>query len=399
MALGPFLLLLCVLPTDPRMIILAILCVIGCIMAANFLHVIATGQLVPQQQRYCPAPVSEVTCALFAAANWYAIAILCLHGFYAGYLLLALVSSTLRVSWLPWRPARASLDSLWRLLGILFVCYTPVWITFTFVELREPSAALHYRNELEAELPSHDRLAIRALISLELFGLGCLALWRRLRAVVQSRLASMGAGVAAAAGISELLGYAPTKDLIEFAQLTLRSVRLDQVEMRHLETFRSPSEAYALSTPATLGSIDAFLSHSWHDPLREKCARRTRRCAAPAPRAVRASLSHAVAPALPRGRRAQFHTPPSSPLQVGCAAGLARALRARQRARAGRLARSRLPQPGVGLRAAAGAPGVLRSLRQAGRAAWAHLPQSAGACACARAHARASAALAHCART
>jgi hypothetical protein len=87
--------------------------------------------------------------------------------------------------------------------------------------------------------------------------LGCLSRWTPLRTSVQAWLTSMGEGVAAAAGIAELIGAMPTKAIVGRAEDTLRAVRLDAVSPRHLGLEHcSTHEAYALSTPAPLGSID-----------------------------------------------------------------------------------------------------------------------------------------------
>jgi hypothetical protein len=144
---------------------------------------------------------------------------------------------------------------------------------FAAERLRE-SATTSVNNEAEASTPiAGQASAIRAALGVECVVLGYLARWPRLRTYVQARLVSMGEGVAAAAGIAEMLAYTPPSLLIADTKRTLRSVRLDKLQQHHLDVSCSSHAAYAISAPAQLGSIDAFVSHSWHDPLDEKCAR------------------------------------------------------------------------------------------------------------------------------
>ena len=76
--------------------------------------------------------------------------------------------------------------------------------------------------------------------------------------------------MAAAAGIAALIGAREPAELLALAQSTFRCVSLDKLEPRHLASNEPAAEAFLISTPATLGSVDAFLSHSWHDPPAEK---------------------------------------------------------------------------------------------------------------------------------
>jgi hypothetical protein len=98
-------------------------------------------------------------------------------------------------------------------------------------------------------------------MAFELLVLGALALWPGLRVFVQARLASLGEGSAAAAGIGALMvSGRDSAELLDLGQATFRSVRIDRLLPDHLRvepaTNSRNSGAFLLSTPAPFGSID-----------------------------------------------------------------------------------------------------------------------------------------------
>lgn len=58
---------------------------------------------------------------------------------------------------------------------------------------------------------------------------------------------------------------------IRDARRTFRGMDIALLTLAHLSPHNSTTtDAYTLSTPAKLGAVDAFISHSWHDDAREK---------------------------------------------------------------------------------------------------------------------------------
>lgn len=125
------------------------------------------------------------------------------------YVGLARFGHAWRVRWLPKLSPRATRAANWRIIGVLFVCFGPVWLVSGAEELREPSA-FAITSAVERRLTSPERGLIRLVLGAELLLLGTLALWPKLREVVQSRLASMGEGVATAAGYDACRRAAPS---------------------------------------------------------------------------------------------------------------------------------------------------------------------------------------------
>lgn len=257
--LGLWLFMLCVMPNDRRLIVLAIALVamISAVTGAFLLIPLAKPCDPNFSRRSCITNHSVCAFAVLATALHFA------HAVRIGMML-----------WLRSRPPRAALDSIWRCMGSGMVMLSLPFLIGASENVREgarysPSSTSSH-NSAELNFSTPVQAASRALLGVEYIVLGGLALWPRLRTVVQAKLASMGEGVAAAAGISELLGGAPTDELVALAQATVRSVRLDQLSIQHLDVRQPAADAYMVSTVAHIGAIDAFLSHSWHDPPEEK---------------------------------------------------------------------------------------------------------------------------------
>jgi hypothetical protein len=154
------------------------------------------------------------------------------------------------------RPPRAALESLWKIVAFVLLTYAPMWFLFGIVWL--------YSGDLEIPAPgtflSRQKPSSRGIVGLvlgvELLVLGLLSLWPALRASVQSRLASMGEGVAAAAGVAAIIGTDQTDALLELAKATFRSVAADRLDRRLLDTNRPAAEVFVVSKPVLLGEID-----------------------------------------------------------------------------------------------------------------------------------------------
>jgi hypothetical protein len=254
MALGPWLLLLTVMPNDALSIGLAAATVVLISCIAILSHLVPLLLLADT----CPSPHSAHGCPVYRSIASYAVGVLSLHAGYAAYLGIALFGfhAQQRWPWLPARPPRATLISLWRCMaGIMLLYAVPTWTVIAAAESSESLSDLLFINANDLT-DARARVATRFILCTECALLGGLALWPGLRASVQARLASMGEGVAAAAGIAELMGGSTSKELIAHAERTLRSVRLDLVRPEHFDRSNPPRIAYAVSAAAQLGSID-----------------------------------------------------------------------------------------------------------------------------------------------
>jgi hypothetical protein len=274
---GPWLLLLCVLPTDARAIAVTIATFVVLLTIASVYHTILLLLLDG-----CPPSHSKAACELFLVVDGCALAVFAAHLVYSLYLALALYGETTQSRRLPSRPLRATLDSSWWCLGSVLLWCTPTRFAFGYAEFDEPIHDLLFLNENLMTFSRTERATMAFILVAELAILGSLALWPRLRTTVQSKLASMGEGVAAASALSVLIGSLGTAELIARAESTFRAVRCDQLERHHLDTNEPAAEAYTRSFNAPLGSVD-----------------------------VRArAVTHA------RGPRANARAPPSRPLRL-----------------------------------------------------------------------------------
>ena len=92
------------------------------------------------------------------------------------------------------------------------------------------------------------------------------------RARTQGWLVSRSAHTSRAAGVAALLGGYSIDEVQKTAREKLRCVTLDRISREHMATNKPDASLYALSQPARLGSVDAFISHSWHDNAPRKWA-------------------------------------------------------------------------------------------------------------------------------
>ena len=60
---------------------------------------------------------------------------------------------------------------------------------------------------------------------------------------------------------------------------SFRAIRLSKLSFEEMSSNKPIPELFERTTKATLGSVDAFLSHSWHDDAAAKWAALTSWCA------------------------------------------------------------------------------------------------------------------------
>ena len=111
-----------------------------------------------------------------------------------------------------------------------------------------------------------DRAAVGVIGVIVMVGLGGTVARPGFRMRAQSWLVSRGGmSVSTAAAIAALVGNTKIDAALEMAQTSFRCITLDKISREEMAD-RSPNlELYTRSTPARLGEVDAFLSHSWHD--------------------------------------------------------------------------------------------------------------------------------------
>jgi len=110
--------------------------------------------------------------------------------------------------------------------------------------------------------------------------LGLLPLASRPRALVQARIAKLGAEVSSAAAISALFVGSRTRSasLLNSAESTFRGVAASEIASHKLGNHASlearaqgrHTHGHAQPPLRLLGEIDAFVSHSWHDDINAK---------------------------------------------------------------------------------------------------------------------------------
>jgi hypothetical protein len=240
MVFGGWLMLLSVMPNEGRSIIVAT-------FVSALLILIALAFLLVD---HTTCRIAHPACALYAVADMYSAVLLSGTLVYALFLNLALLggklggkpgSNRLAVAagasthdreggaagaapaaaaasasaapagaplrWLPKRSPRAVLASLWRCVGLLCVCWSPVWLLFAAADLKYPTGANGLRSAI-----------VSISLCVELGVLGALALRPSLRASVQAWLASLGEGIATAAGIAALIGAEQPATLLARSQ-------------------------------------------------------------------------------------------------------------------------------------------------------------------------------------
>ncbi|KAJ1640177.1 hypothetical protein T492DRAFT_1139068 [Pavlovales sp. CCMP2436] len=156
---------------------------------------------------------------------------------------------------------RQLLAELWRSCAIVYGICLVAWLGLIFV--------------YSAILPAFYQTQVFSTMAAPVPGLFIATFFcsnTRVRALVHAWLAARGQGVSAAAGVAALIGNAHPKDAIAEGRRRLRSV---SVALLEADVFTSsvPSNRFTnMAVPAELDSIDAFVSHSWHDDPMDKWA-------------------------------------------------------------------------------------------------------------------------------
>ena len=87
----------------------------------------------------------------------------------------------------------------------------------------------------------------------------------RLQDLVQSWLMSRGEGAAAAAGVAEMLGGRTVEEVLKLARSHFLRVKANKITKEDMAENTPNPNLRQHTKPERLGSVDAFLSHSWSD--------------------------------------------------------------------------------------------------------------------------------------
>lgn len=149
------------------------------------------------------------------------------------------------------------LKSMWRGIGVLMGCLA------AFDLLRVAGMASLGFFILSAWFLA--RFIVHLLIS-------ALAFHGSLAGRVQAWLMSGGSGVAAAASISVLLGARDPNEVLSMAKSSFRYVSADKITREDMADNVPNAKLADLTHTGRMGTVDAFLSHSWHDNAEGKWA-------------------------------------------------------------------------------------------------------------------------------
>jgi hypothetical protein len=101
---------------------------------------------------------------------------------------------------------------------------------------------------------------------------GVLAIHPTYRLRFQAFLSARSETIAAAAGISALIGHYDTKQILSMSQRNFRKVTLTSLTKMDILNSKPDPTLFNKSEDALLGTVDVFLSHSWHDNAQAKWA-------------------------------------------------------------------------------------------------------------------------------
>jgi len=149
-------------------------------------------------------------------------------------------------------PPRSRLDQLWRVLAQFLFLNGVVWFVTAVLRVFPDWCN-----------PSFYTFAIYLLANGAIIG------WPNFRVRAQAFLSSRG-GTHMAAGIAAAIGNNSVEDAQKKAGKLLRYVTLDKVNKDDLAENKPNPLLYERSVQGRIGEIDAFLSHSWHDPSDDK---------------------------------------------------------------------------------------------------------------------------------
>ena len=164
---------------------------------------------------------------------------------------------------------RALLDLIYRLLGSMCAWTAFTLAPLTFVLLAADGRLLGDRYGVRDQPAIATLLLIDAIVATPV-GILITRPWfrRRLYACLVSRTTA----TARAAGVAALIGNHDIEVVQKTARKKFRSITLERITREQMATNKPDPALFALSSPALLGDVDVFVSHSWHDNAPRKWA-------------------------------------------------------------------------------------------------------------------------------
>jgi len=99
---------------------------------------------------------------------------------------------------------------------------------------------------------------------------GFLLRWPKFRQRVHFFLLAQSGNLTAASGIAAFLGNKTAKMVMELAQSNCKYVSMDKLKKEDMRRSTPDASLGVYATECCLQDVDAFMSHSWHDPPDEK---------------------------------------------------------------------------------------------------------------------------------
>ena len=166
-------------------------------------------------------------------------------------------------------PARAVLETLWVSIGWFWVTYFVIFLLFFAI-----LTATGIDNFLVTKYPISSPKASPWLIWLmiEMVVVGTAALRPSFRMHAQAWFVSRNDSTSRAASVAALIGGEGSQATLGKAQKMFRCISLDVLTRRDMASNKPDPALYERSTVASLGSVDAFVSHSWRDEASAKWA-------------------------------------------------------------------------------------------------------------------------------
>ncbi|KAJ1638877.1 hypothetical protein T492DRAFT_1139811 [Pavlovales sp. CCMP2436] len=160
-------------------------------------------------------------------------------------------------------PGRQRLDNLWLIGGeTIFVA----GLVFSVgLILGAAANAIHFQTR-EAHLYWIPEIVNAVWMS----SFGIFLLRDRYRRYILAWFMSRSEAATTAVGLAALLGRKPASEVQARAQALFRFVTLDLVTYEDMEDSNPNAALYGLSKPASMGGVDAFVSHSWRDDPEHK---------------------------------------------------------------------------------------------------------------------------------
>ena len=149
---------------------------------------------------------------------------------------------------------RERLDHIWRVLGQCLISWAGLYLVLSLFFLHD--------------IP--DFVPICRFFGVYCFADGAICAWPNFRVRAQAFLSNRGETRLMAAAVAAAIGNHSVDEAQQKAAKLLRYVTLDKISKEELAENEPNPLLFERSVAGTFGDIDAFISHSWHDPSDDK---------------------------------------------------------------------------------------------------------------------------------